>query len=85
MEDNMPQLFSLISTSDSLMMSSNECKILGSQMNVEQQNAVDINLTPGKGQSANEESRRTVTYLQKILEVCSQQSVLTWKEAFPGR
>ncbi|KFD57056.1 hypothetical protein M514_01941 [Trichuris suis] len=57
----------------------------GGQMNAEQQNAVGINLTPGNGQSANEESRRTVTYLQKILEVCSQQSVLTWKEAFPGR
>ncbi|KFD46038.1 hypothetical protein M513_13078 [Trichuris suis] len=52
-------------------------------MNAEQQNAADTNSTSENGQSANE-GYRTVTYLQKILEVCSQQSVLTWEEAFPG-
>ncbi|KFD49306.1 hypothetical protein M513_09858, partial [Trichuris suis] len=53
-------------------------------MNAEQQNAADTNSTSENGQSANE-GYRTVTYLQKILEVCSQQSVFTWEEAFPGR
>ncbi|KHJ47780.1 hypothetical protein D918_01938 [Trichuris suis] len=52
-------------------------------MNAEKQNAADTNSTSENGQSANE-GYRTVTYLQKILEVCSQQSVLTWEEAFPG-
>ncbi|KFD51758.1 hypothetical protein M513_07285 [Trichuris suis] len=53
-------------------------------MNAEKQNAADTNSTSENGQSANE-GYRTVTYLQKILEVCSQQNVLTWEEAFPGR